>query len=195
MYIPHFVRSKSQRKKLPYKRGVGQKMTKADEGGRGGHPNADNCWRGGEGGSAKRWPLLTEGGGGVYELLFLADVICEQPLIELVSSSARVTSVKSAQGLRVSQWERTGPIDRTPGTPGSDKKHEQWFRSTLYVQGRKRPTNFVWNYTITRKWVQKCFCIYIDWRSTILPTPINQHRVLRISILSYYMYSCRLLRR
>ena len=77
MYIPHFVRSKSQRKKLPYKRGVGQKMTKADEGGRGGHPNADNCWRGGEGGAAKRWPLLTEGGGGVYELLFLADVICE----------------------------------------------------------------------------------------------------------------------
>ena len=80
MYIHHFVRSKSQRKKLPYERGVGQKMTKADEGGRGGHPNADNCWRGGEGGSAKRWPLLTEGGGGVYELLFLADVICEQPL-------------------------------------------------------------------------------------------------------------------
>ena len=24
----------------------------------------------------------------------------------------------------VSEWERTGPIDRTPGTPGSDKKHE-----------------------------------------------------------------------
>ena len=43
MNIPHFVRSKSQRKKLSYKRGVGQKMTKADEGGRGGHPNADNC--------------------------------------------------------------------------------------------------------------------------------------------------------
>ena len=54
MNIPHFVRSKSQRKKLSYKRGVGQKMTKADEGGggviqmltiadeggRGGYPNA-----------------------------------------------------------------------------------------------------------------------------------------------------------
>ena len=25
------------------------------------------------------------------------------------------------KGLRLSQWERTGPIDRTPGTPGSDK--------------------------------------------------------------------------
>ena len=32
--------------------------------------------------------------------------------IDLVSSSARVTSNKSAT---------TGPIDRTPGTPGSDK--------------------------------------------------------------------------
>ena len=42
--------------------------------------------------------------------------------IELISSSARVTSVKSAKGLRLSQLERTGPIDRTPGTPGSDKK-------------------------------------------------------------------------
>ena len=73
MYIPHFVRSKSQRKKLPYKRGIGQKMTKADEGGRGGHPNADNCWRGGEGGSAKSWPLLTRGGGGVSRMLTIAD--------------------------------------------------------------------------------------------------------------------------
>ena len=32
MNIPHFVMSKSQRKKMLYKRGVGQKMTKADEG-------------------------------------------------------------------------------------------------------------------------------------------------------------------
>ena len=48
-----------------------QEMTKPDEGG--------------VGGSAKRWPLLTEGGGGVYELLFLADVICEQPLSEYKS--------------------------------------------------------------------------------------------------------------
>ena len=40
---PPFCQVKSQRKKLPYNRGVGQKMTKADEGGRRGHPNADNC--------------------------------------------------------------------------------------------------------------------------------------------------------
>ena len=40
--------------------------------------------------------------------------------IELVSSSARVTSVKSAQ----SSWgyfQTLGPIDRIPGIPGSDK--------------------------------------------------------------------------
>ena len=41
--------------------------------------------------------------------------------IEFVSLSARVTSVKSAQGNSVSQFQTTGPIDRTPGTPGSDK--------------------------------------------------------------------------
>ena len=42
--------------------------------------------------------------------------------IEFVSSSARVPSVKSAQPLSLSQFQRTGPIDRIPGTPGSDKK-------------------------------------------------------------------------
>ena len=41
-------------------------LTKADGGGRGGKPNADHCWRRGE--------------GGVQESLILADVICEQPL-------------------------------------------------------------------------------------------------------------------
>ena len=41
--------------------------------------------------------------------------------IELLSSSARVTSVKSAHSLGWSHWRTSGPIDRTPGTPGSDK--------------------------------------------------------------------------
>ena len=41
--------------------------------------------------------------------------------IELVSSSTRVTSVKSAKGL-VTHLETLGPIDGTPGIPGSDKK-------------------------------------------------------------------------
>ena len=40
--------------------------------------------------------------------------------IELVSSSARVTPVKSAKG-RVSELETLRPIDRTPGILGSDK--------------------------------------------------------------------------
>ena len=38
--------------------------------------------------------------------------------IELVSSSAGVNSVKSAKGV----LETLGPIDRTPGIPGSDKQ-------------------------------------------------------------------------
>ena len=41
--------------------------------------------------------------------------------IELVSSSARVTSVKFHKRLVVCDGQTTGPIDRTPGTPGSDK--------------------------------------------------------------------------
>ena len=41
--------------------------------------------------------------------------------IGLVSSSARVTSVKFQKPLSVCQFETTGPIDRTPETPGSDK--------------------------------------------------------------------------
>ena len=43
--------------------------------------------------------------------------------IELVSSSARVNSVKFVKG----QWQRFGPIiDGTPGIPGSDKNHPFW---------------------------------------------------------------------
>ena len=42
--------------------------------------------------------------------------------IGLVSSSARVTSVKFQKPLSVCQFETTGPIDRTPETPGSAKK-------------------------------------------------------------------------
>ena len=41
--------------------------------------------------------------------------------IELVSSSARVTSVKFHKRLVVCDGRTSGPIDRTPGTPGSDK--------------------------------------------------------------------------
>ena len=40
--------------------------------------------------------------------------------IELLNSSARVTSGKSAKGL-LTDLETLGPIDRTPGIPGSDK--------------------------------------------------------------------------
>ena len=41
--------------------------------------------------------------------------------IELVSSSARVTSVKSYKRQFVCDGQTSGPIDRTPGLPGSDK--------------------------------------------------------------------------
>ena len=37
-----------------------------------------------------------------------------------MSKSSRVTKVKPAKGVVVSEFEITGPIDRIPGTPGSD---------------------------------------------------------------------------
>ena len=60
--------------------GVSQMLTIADEGGRGGQPKADHCWR----------------GGGVYEPPILADVICEQPLMQCnVSMNSRYFGRKS----------------------------------------------------------------------------------------------------
>ena len=46
--------------------------------------------------------------------------------IELVSSSARVTSVKSQQGVSRTDRRTSGPKDRTPGLPGSDKNLCLW---------------------------------------------------------------------
>ena len=45
--------------------------------------------------------------------------------IELVSSSARVTSVKSQQGVSLTDGQTSGPKDRTPGLPGSDKNFNE----------------------------------------------------------------------
>ena len=41
--------------------------------------------------------------------------------IELVSSSARVTSLKFHKGVGLTDGRTSGPKDRTPGFPGSDK--------------------------------------------------------------------------
>ena len=41
--------------------------------------------------------------------------------IDLVSASARVTSVKFQKRDSLSDGQTSGPIDRTPGLPGSDK--------------------------------------------------------------------------
>ena len=56
-------------------------------------------------------------------------------IIELVSSSARVTSVKSAQRLRLTHSMTSEPIDQTPGLPGSDKNYVANF---LLHRGKKR---------------------------------------------------------
>ena len=52
--------------------------------------------------------------------------------IELVSSSARVTSVKSAKRLLVSDGHPDPKIG--PGTPGSDKKEQQ--KEELHILDR-----------------------------------------------------------
>ena len=69
-----------------------------------------------------------------FKLFFLHCIALPQCLgywvgIELISSSARVTSIKSANGVGWTEWVTSGPIDRTPGTPGSDKNstlHSDW---------------------------------------------------------------------
>ena len=45
--------------------------------------------------------------------------------IELVSSSARVNSVQFYKGVLVCDGLTSGPKDRTPGLPGSDKKSKK----------------------------------------------------------------------
>ena len=67
--------------------GVRQMLTIADEGGRGGQPNADHCWRGGEGGSPKSWQLLTRDGWGynlVHKWVFRQQKICEKETIYVI---------------------------------------------------------------------------------------------------------------
>ena len=73
-------------------------------------PKADESWRRGEGGSANCWQKLTRGGGGVYEPPFLADVICEQPLIRLhcITSTAAASpddgEVQPQVRVSLSEW-------------------------------------------------------------------------------------------
>ena len=60
--------------------------------------------------------------------------------IDLVSSSARVTSVKFQQGGGVTDGRTSGPKDRTPGLPGSDKKVADCLPSARAVLGHhQRP--------------------------------------------------------
>ena len=65
--------------------------------------------------------VFPPGPGDQVESLALVANCLGMPYWHYQSSSARVTSVKSAKSLSLTQLERTGPIDRTPGTPGSDK--------------------------------------------------------------------------
>ena len=62
--------------------------------------------------------------------------------IELVSSSARVTSVKSQQAVSVSYLERPGHIDRTPGIPGFDN---QIWHLISNLEGKLSKRNCVWD--------------------------------------------------
>ena len=72
---------------------------------------------------AIRWPCLHQlqiwppGGATCIATLPWIALLASSVCIELVSSSARVTSVKFQKGVGVTSV----PIDRTPGIPGSDK--------------------------------------------------------------------------
>ena len=85
--------------------------------------------------------------------------------IELVSSAARVTSVKSATR-SLTQWETTGPIDRTPETPGSDKKRSTWNSIGKYKRNKKHSK---WKCNIkVSKW---------NWSLTKIQNKMKRHLV------------------
>ena len=77
---------------------------------------------------AIRWPCLHQlqiwppGGATCIATLPWIALLASSVCIELVSSSARVTSVKSQQGVVLTSRH----IDRTPGIPGSDKNICLW---------------------------------------------------------------------
>ena len=67
--------------------------------------------------------------------------------IDLVSSSARVTSVKSQQ---VAHSVTSGPKDRTPGLPGSDKNWEFVWKERITGSGRQM--GLTWSEYETVSW-------------------------------------------
>ena len=67
------------------------------------------------------WSKLSSGGATyIYKLRGNAQSVSSLS-IELISSSTRDTSVKSTKHYLVSDGQRFGPIDRTPGIPVSGK--------------------------------------------------------------------------
>ena len=73
------------------------------------------------------WPPgdVTPGGATCIATLPWIALLASSVSIELVSSSARVTSTKSTKALVDRDIETPRPIDRTPETPGSGKKQQK----------------------------------------------------------------------
>ena len=95
--------------------------------------------------------------------------------IELGSSSARVTSVKSAKGLGVTQLERPGPIDRTPGIPGSDKNASD--TRTLFFSSHNHAPEDRLARPVPRD-ICKNFWVGINtgsWHPELAPTSMSRH--------------------
>ena len=92
--------------------------------------------------------------------------------IELVSSSARGTSVKSAKGLSVTDGRTSGPKDQTQGTPGSNKKITNWdwakqasgFRKHLFWS--RTPNSWLVEYF--ERWRELCLFSIVKRRVVIM---------------------------
>ena len=95
--------------------------------------------------------------------------------IELVSSSARVTSAKFQKGV-CREWLTPGPIDRTPETPGSGKNMIKKIKTPRHVaswpDGQHIPHFTIRNPQILRKDIGRDKHKY----SLQLPNTLEQRR-------------------
>ena len=94
--------------------------------------------------------------------------------IELVSSSARVTSVKSYKPLVVCLWRTSGPKDRTPGLPGSDKNSHgritNGSQSEIQINIKfKESEKMIWSYNFPQFNFNKALKIIIPSQMEVAP--------------------------
>ena len=106
--------------------------------------------------------------------------------IKLVSSSARVTSAKFQKGI-VTELERPGPIDRTPGTPGSGNSSSHVLHArglvSLSSQNNISSSSILWPGRLnvkpsSRLMIKASVGTFQCWSSTFLWCPSRKSKMI-----------------